>query len=85
VRIHWISSQDKATKIFRIAIINKYNYLLLEVWRLLRVVLCRLARTQIPETQHLYGFHRAGLWWLSVAGLWRLYFGQKKPLSLIHI
>src|SRR3990167_3777940 len=80
-----IFSLDKATKIFRIAIINKYNYYLLEVWRLLVILLCRLLNTRPKKPQYLQGFSHAGLWWLSVVGLWRLYFGRNNPYEPIRI
>ncbi|TIE43949.1 hypothetical protein DIZ50_15150 [Legionella pneumophila] len=76
-----IFSRDKATKIFRIAIINKYNNYLYEVWRLFGILLCRLLVPQPRLAQYFQGIPRAALWWLSVAGLWRLYFGQNNAMK----
>src|SRR5690606_31036279 len=76
-----IFSQDKATRIFRIAIVNKYNNYLYEVWRLFGILLCRLLVPQPRIIQYYQEVPRAALWWLSVAGLWWLYFGQNNSVK----
>ena len=49
------------------------------------ISLWRVSQLYLLKPAWLQGFRCVGLWRLSVAGLWRLYFGQKNPLWPIYI